>query len=98
MASICRLSLRQLERHFEKRLNATPRNWVREARCRRAIKLLVHGYTNKAVVAELNFASESQLCRDFKKVFGDSPQSVARVLALRERVQTVGSPTHISMA
>jgi AraC-like DNA-binding protein len=86
MASICQLSLRQLERYFEKYLNATPRTWVREARCRRAVKLLVKGYSNKAVVAELNFASEPQLCRDFKKVFGDSPQAVARVFALRERL------------
>ncbi len=86
MASICRISLRQLERDFEQELGKTPIEWSRELRCRLAVKLIAEGYTNKAVVTELKFASPSHLCHEFKKVYGDSPRRVAERLISQKNV------------
>jgi AraC-like DNA-binding protein len=37
----------------------------------------LQGYSSKAAAAELYYASDAHFCRDFKKVFGVSPQSFA---------------------
>ena len=75
MAALCPISLRQLERFFEKEFNQTPSNWTRELKCRIARRLIELGWSNKAVVAELNFANQSHFCHEFKRVYGTSPQA-----------------------
>jgi len=75
MAALCSISLRQLERFFALRFGQTPGEWNRAMKCRRALKLIIEGYSNKAVVAEMKFASEPHLCHQFKQVYGASPQS-----------------------
>lgn len=77
MASICALSQRQLQRVFKKDLHCTPTQWLRELRCRRAKELILQGYTTKAAAAELKYATNAHFCREFKKVFGVSPQCFA---------------------
>jgi AraC-like DNA-binding protein len=42
-----------------------------------AKELIAQGYSNKAVVAELKFASQSQFCHQFKRVYSASPQTFA---------------------
>jgi AraC-like DNA-binding protein len=79
MATLCPISLRQLERHFCLHFGKTPRQWLRELRCRLAQRLILQGYSNKAVVAELKFASEPHFCHEFKKICGVSPQTLAPV-------------------
>jgi len=81
VASSCRVSLRTLERFFAQQFKKTPTEWSRELRCRVAVQLIIKGYSNKAVVAELKFANEAHLCHLFKKVYGVPPQSF--VLARR---------------
>jgi AraC-like DNA-binding protein len=75
MAALCSISLRQLERFFEQQFKQTPREWTRHLKCRLALQLISRGWSNKAVVSELNFADESHLCHEFKKNFGASPQT-----------------------
>ena len=77
MASVCSISERQLQRLFRKHLHCTPSRWLRDLQCRLAKQLIVQGYSNKAVVTELKFSNESHFCREFKKVFGTSPQRFA---------------------
>jgi len=77
MASLCSISERQLQRIFKRHLNCTPSRWLRELQCRLARDLIQSGYTSKAAAAELKFASEAHFCREFKKVFGNPPQSFA---------------------
>jgi AraC-like DNA-binding protein len=77
MASLCSISERQLQRLFRKHFNSTPRRWLRELQCRLAKQLVSQGYSSKAAAAEVKFASESHFCREFKKVFGSTPQSFA---------------------
>jgi AraC-like DNA-binding protein len=77
MASLCSISERQLQRIFKRHLNCTPSRWLRELQCRLARDLIQSGYTSRAAAAELKFASEAHFCREFKKVFGNPPQSFA---------------------
>jgi len=77
MASLCSISERQLQRLFRRHLHCTPSHWLRELQCRLAKDLISQGYSNKATASALKFANESHFCREFKKVFGASPQSLA---------------------
>jgi len=77
MAALCSISERQLQRLFQQHLKCTPSRWLRQLQCRLAKQLLSQGYSNKAVAAELRFSSQSHFCREFKKVFGTSPQTFA---------------------
>jgi len=77
MATLCSISERQLQRLFRQHLHLTPSRWLRNLQCRLAKRLIAQGYSNKAAAAELKFSSESHFCREFKKVFGTSPQTFA---------------------
>ena len=86
MAAMCPISLRQLERFFKKDLQKTPSQWVRDLRCRIALKLISTGWSSKAVAAELHYWDESHFCREFKRVYRASPQTFAP--GFRQRAST----------
>ena len=75
MADLCLVSLRHLQRLCAEHFQKTPGEWARELQCRLARKLIAKGYSTKAVAAELKFANECHFCREFKKVYGVSPQT-----------------------
>jgi AraC-like DNA-binding protein len=77
MAALCPISLRQLERYFVKKFRQTPEEWCLELKCTMAARLITQGYSNKAVVSELKFASQSHFCHAFKKIYGVPPQAFA---------------------
>ena len=77
MASLCSISERHLQRIFRKYLQCTPSYWLRDLQCRLAKELISQGYSSKAAAAELKFATEAHFCREFKKIFGASPQNYA---------------------
>jgi AraC-like DNA-binding protein len=79
MASMCGISLRQLEREFATTFRKTPTQWVREYRCGLGLKLIIQRYSTKAAAGELKFASASHFCHDFKKVYLSSPRRLAFV-------------------
>src|SRR6476646_11299596 len=70
MAALSGLSIRHLQRIFLRDLHCTPKQWLRELRCRRAKRLILRGYSSKAAAAELKYATAAHFCREFKKVFG----------------------------
>jgi AraC-like DNA-binding protein len=74
LAQLCCMSERQLQRIFKKSFHCTPRTWLRQLQCRLAKELIGQGYSTKAAAAELSFATEAHFCREFKKLFGSSPQ------------------------
>ena len=78
MASLCHISLRQLERFFGQVFGMTPTRWNCELKCRIAAQLIAKGYSNKAVTVELKFSNPSHLCHAFKTVYGASPQTFAQ--------------------
>ena len=75
MASLCCVSLRQLERFCKQYLHTTPSDWLRQLQCRLAKQLISEGFSSKATAAELKFSNESHFCREFKKIFSTSPQT-----------------------
>ena len=75
VARLCSISERQLQRIIRKHFHSTPRQWLRQLQCRLAKELVAQGYSTKAAAAETNFATEAHFCREFKKVFGASPQA-----------------------
>ena len=77
MAAFCGVSLRQLERYFAFRYGVSPGRWVRDLRCTLARDYISRGWSDKAVVSELNFADTAHLCHEFKRVYGSSPQTFA---------------------
>ena len=77
MASLCGVSERHLQRIFKKQVGCAPRRWLRDLQCGLAKELIGQGYSSKAAAAELGFATEPHFCREFKKVFGVSPQKFA---------------------
>jgi len=77
MAALCPLSLRQLERFFALQFKTTPARWARQLRCRIAAQLILQGWSNKCVAAELHFGNESHLCHEFRRFYGKSPQQFA---------------------
>jgi len=79
MAANCPIGLRQLERFFAKHYAKTPRVWAKELQLKTAKRLIAQGWKNKYVADELGFANESHFCKEFKKHFGSSPQSFARL-------------------
>jgi AraC-like DNA-binding protein len=77
MALLCSISERHLERIFKKQLKRTPRRWLRELQCRLARDLIAQGYSSKEAASESGFATSAHFCREFKKIFGASPQCFA---------------------
>lgn len=77
MAALCSVSARHLRRVFQRQYQMAPSEWLRKLQCELAKELILKGQINKAVAAELGFGSETHFCREFKKVFGASPQTFA---------------------
>ena len=92
MASLCGISERQLERIFKRKFGCTPREKLRSLQCQLAKELIAQGYSNKAVVAELRFASQSQFCRQFKRVFSASPQTFAPTYRFKLMIASSNNP------
>jgi AraC-like DNA-binding protein len=70
-APVC---LRQLERIFPELFGLSPQRWLLCHKLKQARLLLAQGRSNKCIVADLHFASDSYFCREFKRLFGISPQ------------------------
>ena len=77
IASLSGVTMRHLQRMFKTHLHCTPTQWLRQLRCRLAKRLILKGYSSKAAAAELKYATDAHFCREFKRVFGVSPQTFA---------------------
>ena len=79
------ITVRTLERRFSTQLRTTPKAWMMQERMNSAPSLLAEGLPNKQVAAALNYTSEANFCRDFKRHFGIPPQQFARAQVDQER-------------
>jgi transcriptional regulator GlxA family with amidase domain len=66
LAKLCNLSVRQLEREFQRFLKRTPQDWLNEQRIKAALPMLLSGEQVKKVALELRFKQVSHFCRQFK--------------------------------
>ena len=75
LATLCRVSLRQLERYFNDSFDRPPQEWLNEARFREAEKLLLNGLSVKEVAYRLGFKQASHFSRLFKQHTGRPPSA-----------------------
>lgn len=86
LAAAVHLSPRQLQRRFSAAVGLSPKQFARVRRLREALLHLVEG-TNRswsAVAAELGFADQAHLIREFRSLAGLPPGEVA------ERIRLIG--------
>ena len=73
LAALCQISLRTLERHFQKNYGVTVSAWLRELRLGKAYQGLQQGKTVKVVAYEQGYKQVSHFSREFKNHYGLSP-------------------------
>jgi AraC family transcriptional regulator len=66
LAKLCRISARQLQRHFRNSFHRSPQSWLNERRLLAAKDLLLSGESVKKVALDLGFKQTSHFCRQFK--------------------------------
>lgn len=76
------VSSRHLGRLFRKRTGCTFRQFLREARLRRAAELLASGRDVKLVAAVIGYSSRTHFDSDFRRRFGCTPAEHKKVSAL----------------
>ncbi len=73
LASFCGVSVRQLERDFQRVFRQSPKNWLKALRLRAARKLLRDGGSVKETALSFGYRHPQHFSRDFRKFFGVSP-------------------------
>jgi AraC-like DNA-binding protein len=73
LASLCQISLRTLERHFQKNYGMTVSRWMRELRLGKAYESLTQGKSVKESAFDHGYKQVSHFSREFKNHFGVSP-------------------------
>jgi AraC-like DNA-binding protein len=73
LAKICKVSIRTLERHFEKNMGSLPKTWLREQRQKLAIELLREGASVKETASHLGYRHPQHFSREFKWHSGYCP-------------------------
>ena len=73
LADLCQISLRTLERHFQKHYSCTVSKWLRELRLKHAYAGLLEGKAVKEVAYDTGYKQMSHFSRDFKSYYGIPP-------------------------
>jgi AraC-like DNA-binding protein len=73
LARICHVSVRTLQRHFQKHYDLTVSQWLHECRLEHARLQLATAESIKAVAYALGYKCPSHFTRDFKEHFGVPP-------------------------
>lgn len=87
MASRIGLSMRPLQRNFDKYVGVSPKWVIQRYRLQEAAELLAHGSTEKTVsdlALRLGYFDQAHFIREFRKVIGTTPNAYAR----KERSQS----------
>lgn len=84
LAELCGVSLRTLERHFDKVLGKSPQVWLDEARMAVARELLVDGSSVKETAALSGFKTQQHFSRMFRKYHGYPPKQHWQLLEAKQ--------------
>jgi AraC family transcriptional regulator len=79
LASLCGVSVRQLERDFRSHTKKSPKDWLTEQRLESAKMGLMTGRSVKAIAFEAGFGSAAYFCRWFKVHVGLTPGSFQNI-------------------
>ena len=77
LARQCGISLRTLQRHFNRSYGLTVREWLRQVRMCEAYSRLKAGQRVKEVAIDLGYKQVSHFSRDFKLAYGVPPRAVS---------------------
>jgi AraC-like DNA-binding protein len=92
LAGLCQISLRTLERHFQKNYGVTVSQWLRELRLGKAYQNLLLGKAVKEVAFDQGYKQVSHFSREFKNHFGVNPS----FLLNGARVERAVAPRQVS--
>ena len=67
------VSVRTLERYFQRQMGQCPESWLNAERMRQAEKLLADGFFVKEVAARLGYKTSQHFSRVFKQRYGHPP-------------------------
>lgn len=79
LASLCEVSLRQLERFTHQAHGKTPHGALREMRMKRALELICDKTSVKAVALSLGYKTTAHFSNDFKQFYGVAPSRYSSV-------------------
>lgn len=75
LAGKCGVSVRQVERHFKKHFQLTPRRWLRGFRMEQAARLLNEKKSVKIVASDVGYNCPEHFTRAFTGHFGVAPSA-----------------------
>jgi AraC-like DNA-binding protein len=76
LAKICGVSVRALERHFQRTEGKTPKAWLVEQRQKQAVELLRSGFSVKETSGGVGYRHPTTFAREFKKISGQCPTAL----------------------
>jgi AraC-like DNA-binding protein len=85
LAALCQISLRTLERHFQKHYGLTVAQWLKELRLQEAYEQIKQGSSVKEVAFDMGYKQLSHFSREFKNEFGVSPSMLLSAMASKAR-------------
>ncbi|MBI4324332.1 MAG: helix-turn-helix transcriptional regulator [Chloroflexi bacterium] len=75
LARLCKVSLRQLQRHFQEVFGLKLHGWLSELRQCDALRILEEEKTVKEVAFQLGYTFAQHFSRDFKRFHGLTPSA-----------------------
>jgi AraC-like DNA-binding protein len=81
----CGISVRQLERYFDQRMNQSPARWLSQLRQEQALRIIASGATMKEAANSLGYKHATHFSRAFKRHHG-VPPTRARSLTSKKRL------------
>jgi AraC-like DNA-binding protein len=86
LASLCNVSLRTLQRRFDRTYGMPVGHWMRQLRLQQAYGRIAAGESVKCVAYDLHFKQLSHFSRVFKEAYGVAPTLVSPQGARRHQV------------
>ena len=77
LATLCNVSLRTLQRRFDRTYGMPVGHWMRQLRLARAYNRIAGGETVKSVAYDLHFKQLSHFSRVFKEAYGVAPTLIS---------------------
>jgi AraC-like DNA-binding protein len=83
LATLCNVSLRTLQRRFDRTYGMPVGHWMRQLRLARAYNRIAGGESVKSVAYDLHFKQLSHFSRVFKEAYGVAPTLISPRLAAK---------------
>lgn len=75
LAKNCGVTVRTLERHFNKNMGTTPKRWIAKQKQQKVLKLLEVHHSVKETAVSLGYRHPTQFSHEFKMYWGCPPTS-----------------------